>query len=45
MPTEPGILMESTEPLTLDDVTEYEDAVSGDCIVEVPEVPLILFRQ
>eukprot|EP00904_Undaria_pinnatifida_P008260 jgi/Undpi1/4564/HiC_scaffold_18.g07918.m1 len=33
---EPRILMESTEPLTLDNVVEYEGAVSGDCIVEVP---------
>lgn len=30
--------MESTAPLTLDTVEEYEDAVSGDCIVQVPEV-------
>ena len=30
--------MESTEPLTLDNIFEYEDAVSGDCIVQVPEV-------
>eukprot|EP00904_Undaria_pinnatifida_P008254 jgi/Undpi1/4559/HiC_scaffold_18.g07913.m1 len=35
--TEPRILMESTEPLTLDNIFEYEDAVSGDCIVQVPE--------
>ncbi|CAM9500688.1 unnamed protein product [Scytosiphon promiscuus] len=34
---EPRILVESSEPLVLDNVIEYEDAVSGDCIVEVPE--------
>eukprot|EP00904_Undaria_pinnatifida_P008263 jgi/Undpi1/4567/HiC_scaffold_18.g07921.m1 len=34
---EPRILMESTEPLTLENILDYEDAVSGDCIVEVPE--------
>ena len=36
--TEPRILMESTEPLVLDGIPEYEDAESGDCIVQVPEV-------
>lgn len=36
--TEPLILMESTMPLTLDNILEYEEAVSGDCIVGVPEV-------
>ena len=30
--------MESTEPLTLDNIVEYEEAASGDCIVEVPAV-------
>ena len=30
--------MESTAALTLDYVEEYEDALSGDCIVQVPEV-------
>ena len=35
---EPRILVESTEPITLDLITEYEDAVSGDCIIQVPEV-------
>ena len=35
---EPRILMESTAALTLDYVEEYEDALSGDCIVQVPEV-------
>lgn len=36
--TEPRILVESTEPLTLDNVIRYADAEIGDCIVEVPEV-------
>lgn len=36
--TEPLILMESTMPLTLENILEYEEAVSGDCIVGVPEV-------
>lgn len=40
---EPRVLMESTEPLTLDNAVEYEDAVSGNCIVEVPEVRNILY--
>ncbi|CAM9212730.1 unnamed protein product, partial [Laminaria digitata] len=34
---EPRILMESTMPLALDNILEYEEAVSGDCIVGVPE--------
>ncbi|CAM9499220.1 unnamed protein product [Ectocarpus sp. 4 AP-2014] len=34
---EPRILVESTEPLTLDNVIRYADAEIGDCIVEVPE--------
>lgn len=34
--------MESTEPLTLDEITEYEEAETGDCIVEVPEVRFIV---
>eukprot|EP00904_Undaria_pinnatifida_P008259 jgi/Undpi1/4563/HiC_scaffold_18.g07917.m1 len=34
---EPRILVESTEPLTLDNILDYEEAVSGDCIVQVPE--------
>ncbi|CAM9220801.1 unnamed protein product [Pylaiella littoralis] len=33
---DPRILVESTEPVTLDNVIEYEEAVSGDCMVEVP---------
>ena len=32
--------MESTEPLTLELAAEVTDAVSGDCIVQVPEVSL-----
>lgn len=36
--TEPRILMESIMPLTLDNILEYEEAESGDCIVGVPEV-------
>lgn len=35
---EPRILMESTEPLTLEGAAEVEDAVPGDCIIQVPEV-------
>lgn len=35
---DPRILVDSSEPLTLDNVLEYENAVSGDCIVEVPAV-------
>ncbi|CAN0345437.1 unnamed protein product, partial [Ascophyllum nodosum] len=35
---EPRILVETTEPLTLDDIPEYEEAETGDCIVQVPEV-------
>ncbi|CAN0272345.1 unnamed protein product [Ascophyllum nodosum] len=34
---EPRILMETTEPLTLDEIPEYEEAETGDCIVQVPE--------
>eukprot|EP00904_Undaria_pinnatifida_P008258 jgi/Undpi1/4562/HiC_scaffold_18.g07916.m1 len=33
---EPRILMESTATLTLDNIFEYEEAVTGDCIVGVP---------
>lgn len=35
---EPRILMESTEPLTLDLIMDYENAASGECIIQVPEV-------
>lgn len=38
IPAEPRILMESTEPLTMDAVPAYDGAVSGDCIVQVIEV-------
>ncbi|CAM9855185.1 unnamed protein product [Ascophyllum nodosum] len=34
---EPRILMETTAPLTLDDISLYEEAETGDCIVQVPE--------
>lgn len=34
---EPRVLMESTAPLTLDFVVEYEDGVAGDCMIQVPE--------
>ncbi|CAN0223077.1 unnamed protein product, partial [Pylaiella littoralis] len=33
---DPRIVVESTEPVTLDNIIEYQDAVSGDCMVEVP---------
>ncbi|CAM9686607.1 unnamed protein product, partial [Ectocarpus sp. 12 AP-2014] len=30
------VLMESTEPLTLDNILGYEEAESDDCIIDVP---------
>lgn len=36
---EPRILVDSTAPVTLESVEDYA-AVSGDCIVQVPEVRL-----
>ena len=41
---DPRILVESTEPVTLDNIIRYDEAVSGDCIVEVPAVSLVLSR-
>ena len=38
---DPRILVESTEPVTLDNIILYDEAVSGDCIVEVPAVSLV----
>lgn len=35
---DPRILVESTKPVTVDNVIAYEEAVSGDCMVEVPPV-------
>lgn len=35
---ETRILMESTMPLTLDHILEYENAQSGECMVGVPAV-------
>ncbi len=35
---DPRILVESTEPVTLDNIILYDEAVSGDCMVEVPAV-------
>lgn len=36
---EPRVVVESTAPVTLDTVEDYA-ALSGDCIVQVPEVRL-----
>ena len=33
--------MESTATLTLDNIFEYEEAVTGDCIVGVPAVSFL----
>lgn len=35
---EPRILVESTLTLRLEDIFAYEEAQTGDCIVQVPEV-------